>query len=65
MIYDNSDYQKIFDKDIECANESIVISSPGLSQKSVNYYLRLFQSKLKENISITILTLDSKVIQKI
>ena len=60
MIYDNSDYQKIFDKDIECANESIVISSPGLSQKSVNYYLRLFQSKLKENISITILTLDSK-----
>lgn len=58
MIYGKEDYQKIFDKDIECANESIIVSSLGLNQKNINNYLKLFQSKLRENVSITILTLD-------
>lgn len=58
MIYGKEDYQRVFDKDIECANESIIISSPGLNQKNINNYLKLFQSRMKENVSITILTLD-------
>ncbi len=58
MIYDSSNYQDIFGQDVISANSEIIISSPGLNQKKVNYYLKLFDFKLQKGTKITILTLN-------
>lgn len=61
MIYDFSNYQKIFDKDIENANREIIIVTPGVNQTKVDDYLPKLIKKLEDGIHITIITLDYQV----
>ena len=58
MIYDFSNYQAVFDKDIQNASKEIIIVSPGINKVKIDYYLSLFISKLEDGVKITIITLD-------
>lgn len=58
MIYDFSNYQNVFDKEIENANKEIIIETPGINQTKVNEYLPKLIKKLEDGIHITVITLD-------
>lgn len=61
MIYDSSNYQNVFNKDIENANKEIIIVTPGINQAKVDDYLPILVKKLEDGIHITIITLDYQV----
>lgn len=58
MIYDFSNYQAVFDKDIHNASKEIIIVSPGINKIKIDYYLGLFIPKLEDGIKVIIITLD-------
>ena len=59
-IFDSSNYNDVFEKDIAQASKSIFISSPYLGGKKVNWFAGLSAVLHLNGVSITVVTLSSE-----
>lgn len=58
-IFDFSDFEDVFLKDLSEANKDIIISSPGISRKRINQILKMIEQNVKKGLSMTFITLDA------
>lgn len=60
-IFDYKNYISVFEKDIEEADNEIVISSPGLNKNKVIRFCGLVKEKQEKGVKVSILTLSSDI----
>ncbi|MBR3019384.1 MAG: DEAD/DEAH box helicase family protein [Clostridia bacterium] len=58
-IFDSSQVQEAFEKDILAANQEIILSSPGLNKQRVEWLIDLLPTLYRRNTRVTILTLSA------
>lgn len=57
-IYDQGDYQDIFERDIVESEKGIVVSSPELTRDKVERFLYLVQSRQEAGVKVTVITTE-------
>lgn len=57
-IFDCESYSLVYDKDLQQANEQIIVSSPGLNTKKVKAFLNLIVDEQERGIKITVVTIN-------
>lgn len=58
-IFDYTDYENVFNKDLCEANKEIIISSPGISRKRINQLFKVIEETMRNGLNITFITLDA------
>lgn len=60
MVFDVNSYQTALTSDLENARKQIIVASPGLGKKGVQWFEMAIQMAQMTGVSVTVLTLESK-----
>jgi hypothetical protein len=61
VVYDRRDYTEAFERDLNEANEMIVVASPGLIRKKVERFIELVKARQEAGVSVTVITLNPEM----